>query len=82
VALYAAFPVAHLLWKKGASLRNIFVYVGAFSALKVPMVMFEIRFLGWKFSLIRATDSLPVFILIAEAMTRYARQRMLPMREM
>ena len=24
--LYGAFPVAHILWKKGASIRNIFIY--------------------------------------------------------
>lgn len=77
--LYVAFPVAHLLWSKGSSLRNVFVYIGSFSALKVPMVMFEISFLGWKFSLVRALVSLPVFLIIAEIMTRFARRRELPM---
>ena len=77
--LYVAFPVAHLLWKKGCSVRNVFVYIGSFSALKVPMVMFEISFLGLKFSLIRAAASLPVFILIAEIVARFARGRELPM---
>jgi uncharacterized membrane protein YraQ (UPF0718 family) len=77
--LYVAFPVAHLLWKKGSSVRNVFVYIGSFSALKVPMVMFEISFLGWKFSLIRAVASLPVFLLIAEIVARFARRRGLPM---
>jgi uncharacterized membrane protein YraQ (UPF0718 family) len=77
--LYAAFPVAHVLWKKGASLRNIFIYLGAFSTLKVPMLMFEMSFLGWKFTFIRAAAALPVFILIAEVMTRYARDKGLRM---
>ena len=77
--LYAAFPVAHVLWKKGASLRNIFIYLGAFSTLKIPMLMFEMSFLGWRFTLIRAAAALPVFILIAEVMTRYARDKGLPM---
>ncbi len=27
--LYAAFPVAALLWKKGCSVRNVFIYLGA-----------------------------------------------------
>ena len=27
--LYSAFPVTYLLWKKGASIRNIFIYIGA-----------------------------------------------------
>ena len=73
--LYVAFPVAHLLWKKGCSVRNIFVYIGSFSALKVPMVMFEISFLGWRFSLLRAAVSLPVFLLVAEFMARFVRRR-------
>lgn len=60
--LYAAFPVAALLWKKGCSVRNVFVYLGAFSTLKIPMLAFEIGFLGLKFSLLRALFSLPVFI--------------------
>lgn len=62
--LYAAFPVAALLWKKGCSVRNIFVYLGAFSTLKIPMLAFEIGFLGLKFSLLRALFSLPVFVAI------------------
>jgi uncharacterized membrane protein YraQ (UPF0718 family) len=80
--LYVAFPVAHLLWKKGCSIRNVFVYIGSFSALKVPMVMFEISFLGWKFSLLRAAVSLPVFLVVAQIMAKHARGRELPMSKM
>jgi hypothetical protein len=43
--LYGAFPVAYLLWKKGASIKNIFIYLGAFSTLKILMLTFEIGFL-------------------------------------
>lgn len=68
--LYAAFPVAHLLWKKGSSLRNIFVYVGMFSAAKIPMLTFEIGFLGLKFSILRVILTIPVFIIIAIIMER------------
>jgi uncharacterized membrane protein YraQ (UPF0718 family) len=68
--LYGAFPVTYLLWKKGASIRNIFVYIGAFCTIKIPMITFEIGFLGWKFSLLRTLFSLPVIILIAVIMER------------
>jgi uncharacterized membrane protein YraQ (UPF0718 family) len=68
--LYGAFPVAYILWKKGASIRNIFIYLGAFSTLKIPMLAFEIGFLGVKFSLMRALITLPVFILIGVIMER------------
>ncbi len=63
-SLYGAFPVAYMLWKKGAGVRNVFIYLGAFSSLKIPMLMFEIGFLGLKFSLLRAIITLPVFIII------------------
>ena len=62
--LYSAFPVAALLWRKGCSLRNVFVYLGAFTTLKIPMLTFEVGFMGWKFSLLRALFSFPVFIAI------------------
>jgi uncharacterized membrane protein YraQ (UPF0718 family) len=69
--LYGAFPVAHLLWKKGCSIRNVFIYLGAFTALKLPMVTFEISFLGLKFSLLRTIISIPVFVTIGFLMERY-----------
>jgi uncharacterized membrane protein YraQ (UPF0718 family) len=73
--LYGAFPVAHLLWKKGCSIRNIFIYLGAFSALKIPMITFEMSFLGVKFSLLRTLITIPVFIVIAIIMERYLKNR-------
>jgi uncharacterized membrane protein YraQ (UPF0718 family) len=66
--LYGAFPVAQLLWKKGCSTRNIFIYLGAFATIKVPMLTFEIGFLGLRFSLLRTLITLPVFIAIAVVM--------------
>lgn len=63
--LYAAFPVAYTLWKKGCSRFNIFLYLGAFSTMKIPMLMFEIGFLGVKFSLLRVALTLPAVIAIA-----------------
>jgi uncharacterized membrane protein YraQ (UPF0718 family) len=73
--LYGAFPVTYLLWKKGTSIRNIFIYIGAFSTIKIPLIMFEIGFLGWKFSLIRTMVSLPIIILIAIIMEKYLQNR-------
>ncbi|MDN3656091.1 permease [Ferruginibacter paludis] len=73
--LYSAFPVAYLLWKKGTSVRNIFIYIGAFSTLKLPLLMFEIGFLGWKFSILRSLITLPIIILIALIMERYLKNK-------
>lgn len=73
--LYGAFPVAYLLWKKGCSIINIFIYLGAFSTLKIPMLTFEIGFLGLKFSLLRTAVTLPVFIAIGYLMELYLKDK-------
>ncbi|HBE03559.1 MAG: hypothetical protein A2096_04435 [Spirochaetes bacterium GWF1_41_5] len=66
--LYGAFPVAYVLWKKGCSIKNIFIYLGAFSTIKLPMLSFEIKFMGLEFSLVRSFVSLAVFIAIGYIM--------------
>jgi len=73
--LYGAFPVAYILYKKGCSVKNIFIYLGAFSTLKIPMLGFEIGFLGLKFSLLRTLVTLPLFILIAVIMAAYLKNK-------
>ncbi|MDD5258874.1 MAG: permease [bacterium] len=73
--LYGAFPVAYLLWKKGSSIKNIFIYLGAFSTIKIPLLAFEIGFLGLKFSLFRSLITLPVFILIASLMETHLKNK-------
>jgi uncharacterized membrane protein YraQ (UPF0718 family) len=73
--LYGAFPVAALLYKKGASIKNIFIYLGAFSTLKIPMLGVEIGYLGAKFTLVRTLVSLPLFIGIGYLMEWYLKKR-------
>jgi len=68
--LYGAFPVAYILYKKGASVRNIFIYLGAFSSMKIPMVGIEMGYLGIKFTLMRTLISLPLFIIIGYLMEK------------
>jgi uncharacterized membrane protein YraQ (UPF0718 family) len=69
--LYSCFPIAYMLSKKGASVRNIFIYLGAFSCMKLPLLTFEIGFLGFKFSLLRSLFSLPVFFIVGILMERF-----------
>lgn len=45
--------------------------IGAFSTAKIPMILFEIGFLGLKFSLLRILITIPVFILIGIIMGKY-----------
>jgi uncharacterized membrane protein YraQ (UPF0718 family) len=69
--LYGAFPVAYILYKKGASVKNIFIYLGAFSSMKIPMLGIEIGYLGIKFTILRTLISLPLFILIGYIMEKF-----------
>ena len=68
--MYGAFPIAYVLWKKGTSVRNLFIYLGAFSSMKIPMLGIEIGYLGAEFTLVRTAVSLPLFILIGYIMER------------
>lgn len=51
--LYAAFPIAGVLLKKGSKLSNVLVFIGAWSTTKIPMLLFEYSSMGWKFTLAR-----------------------------
>lgn len=76
--LYAAYPVAMSLWRKGCTPRNVFIYLGAFTTAKIPMVGFEVAFLGWRFSLARVLLTIPVFILVGVATARLLPTRYVP----
>ncbi|HCX90174.1 MAG: hypothetical protein COW04_04230 [Deltaproteobacteria bacterium CG12_big_fil_rev_8_21_14_0_65_43_10] len=73
--LYGAFPVAYILYKKGASIKNIFIYLGAFSSLKIPMLGIEIGYLGIQFTMARTLVSLPLFIAVGYFMEWYLKDR-------
>lgn len=51
--LYAAFPVAGVLLKKGSKLSNVLIMLGAWSTTKIPLMLFEASSMGWKFMLLR-----------------------------
>ncbi len=51
--LYAAFPVALMLLKKGSSFRNVLIMIGAWSTTKIPMLMFEVASMGLPFTITR-----------------------------
>jgi uncharacterized membrane protein YraQ (UPF0718 family) len=73
--LYGAFPVAYMLFKKGAGVRNIFIYLGAFTSMKLPMLGIEIGYLGIEFTIARTLVSLPLFIGIGYLMERILKNR-------
>jgi len=79
--LYGAFPVAYLLYKKGTSIRNIFIYLGAFSTMKIPMLGIEIGYLGVQFTLARTIVALPLFIGIGYLMEWYLKNKHFEVRD-
>jgi uncharacterized membrane protein YraQ (UPF0718 family) len=69
--LYAAFPVAGVLLKKGCKLSNVLIFIGAWSTTKIPMLLFEASAMGWKFMLTRFLIDIPVIALIAYLTERF-----------
>ncbi len=51
--LYAAFPMASSLLKKGARISNIVIFLSAWACIKIPQEMMELQFLGPKFMVSR-----------------------------
>lgn len=63
--LYAAFPVAGILMKKGSRFSNVLIFIGAWSTTKIPLLLFEATSMGWKFMLTRFLIDLPIIAIIA-----------------
>ena len=63
--LYAAFPVAGVMLKKGTSLFNVLIFIGAWSTTKIPMLTFEAASLGLSFMLVRLALSIIGIVAIA-----------------
>ncbi|MDZ4133315.1 MAG: permease [Dethiobacteria bacterium] len=63
--LYAAFPLAAIMIQKGVKFSNVLIFLGAWSTMKIPMVLFEITALGSQFALIRWVISVIGIIIMA-----------------
>jgi len=63
--LYAAFPIAGVLLKKGSKFSNVLIFIGAWSTTKIPLLLFEVTSMGWKFMLTRFIIDIPGIALIA-----------------
>ncbi len=64
--LYAAFPVAGVLMKKGARLLNVFIFIGAWSTTKIPLIAFETATLGFRFTAMRLAFNVVGIVVIAK----------------
>jgi len=66
--LYAAFPIVGVFMRKGVSFRNILIFVGAWSTLKIPMFLFELSSMGMRFALTRLLLDIPGILLMSLAL--------------
>ena len=68
--LYMAFPIASSLLKKGASMLNIVVFLGACACLKIPQGIVELKFMGLEFMILRWSFSIILIILMGYIIER------------
>lgn len=65
VPLYALLPVAGLLLKKGSRIANVLIFLCASSSIRIPLLLFEISSLGWRFTFVRFGLNLVVAFVMA-----------------
>jgi len=70
--IYVAFPIAATLLRKGTRLLNIVVFLTAWAAAHLPMIIVEMRFLGLPFALLRTGLTLIMGVAIGAIMERMA----------
>ena len=75
--LYIAFPMASMLLKKGARVANIIIFLSAWACIKLPQELVEMRFMGFKFMIIRLTFTIVMVVimgLVIEKIDKFSKQ--------
>lgn len=72
--LYAAFPVAGILMKKGVKFTNVLIFIGAWSTTKIPMLLFEVSSLGVDFTVTRLIVNIIGIITISYVISNYLKK--------
>jgi len=76
--LYAAFPIALSLRKKGARLSNIAIFLGTWATIKIPMILMESSFIGIRFALLRLAFTIPGVLGVGFLMERVVPANIFP----
>ncbi|NLB74836.1 MAG: permease [Firmicutes bacterium] len=71
--LYAGFPLAAMLLKKGARMSNVVAFLTAKAAAEVPLIVMESKFLGAGFALVRVSLTFAAAIAMGWIMERISR---------
>ncbi|MBN2794265.1 MAG: permease [Clostridia bacterium] len=61
--LVVSFPIAALLIKKGARLAYVFLFLGAWTSVKLPIFMFELANFGYKFTTLHVISSMTIYYI-------------------
>jgi uncharacterized membrane protein YraQ (UPF0718 family) len=69
--LYVAFPIGVSLLNKGASLFNVAIFLCVWASIKIPMILFEVKFLGAEFALLRLALTVPAILFIAALLNTF-----------
>ncbi|MFD0050683.1 permease [Actinomycetes bacterium NPDC127524] len=75
--LYIAFPIAVLLLKKGASVRYLVFFLGAWSTVKLPVLIYEFTSFGLEFTLIHICFGLTFYYVTGLLFEKYYDQKRL-----
>lgn len=70
VPLYALLPVAGMLLKKGCGIGNVMIFLCASASIRIPLLLFEIQSMGWRFTGVRFASNVLVVAVIAFAVER------------
>ncbi len=76
--LYAAFPVAAFLAKKGARMAYIIFLLGIWTSTKLPISMYELGFFGPLFTGIHVLTGITVYLAVALIMEKILLKNRLP----
>jgi uncharacterized membrane protein YraQ (UPF0718 family) len=70
VPLYALLPIAGMLLKKGSKISNVLVFICSCTSIRIPLLLFEVSSLGWKFTAVRFFANLVIVVMIAFGIDR------------
>lgn len=69
--LYAAFPIAAILSRKGAHLSYIIFFLGIWTTTKLPIFLLELSLFGIRFTTLHAVTGVICFYILSVLMAKY-----------
>lgn len=72
--IYAAFPICKMLYKKGASVSNIVIILSSWAVVKIPMLINEVKFLGFRFMILRWFLTIIAIMILAYCVQHFVPQ--------